>query len=132
AGVDYYDINELLTDEERLVRDTIRNFVDAEIMPTIGRHFRDGTFPQGIIAKLGELGALGANLKGYGCAGMNAVAYGLMIQELERGDSGIRSFASVQGSLAMWPIYAYGTDQQKQRYLPKMARGALIGCFGCT
>src|SRR5215468_5387695 len=131
-GVDYYAIEELLTEDERLVRDSVRSFVDAEVMPTIGRHFRDGTFPKDIIRKLGELGALGANLKGYGCAGMNAVAYGLMIQELERGDSGIRSFASVQGSLAMWPIYAYGTDQQKERYLPKMARGELIGCFGLT
>jgi glutaryl-CoA dehydrogenase len=132
SGVDYYAIDELLTDDERLVRDSVRSFVDAEVMPTIGRHFRDGTFPKDLIRKLGELGALGANLKGYGCAGMNAVSYGLMIQELERGDSGIRSFASVQGSLAMWPIYAYGTDQQKERYLPKMARGELIGCFGLT
>jgi glutaryl-CoA dehydrogenase len=132
SGVDYYAIDELLTEDERLVRDSVRSFVDAEVMPSIRRHFRDGTFPKDIIRKLGELGALGANLKGYGCAGMNAVAYGLMIQELERGDSGIRSFASVQGSLAMWPIYAYGTDQQKEYFLPKMARGELIGCFGLT
>ncbi|MEK7837335.1 MAG: acyl-CoA dehydrogenase family protein, partial [candidate division NC10 bacterium] len=113
-------------------RDTVREFVDAEIMPGIGKHFTAGTFPMDLIPKLGELGLLGANLTGYGCAGMNAVAYGLVLQELERGDSGVRSFVSVQGSLCMWPIHAYGTEEQKQRWLPRMARGEAIGCFGLT
>jgi glutaryl-CoA dehydrogenase len=132
AGVDYYDVDELLTEEERLVRASMRTFVEQEVMPTIGRHFRDGTFPSELIPKLGALGALGANLRGYGCAGMNAVAYGLMIQELERGDSGVRSFASVQGSLVMYPIWAYGSDAQKDRWLPRLARGEAVGCFGLT
>ncbi|HJZ85307.1 MAG TPA: acyl-CoA dehydrogenase family protein [Polyangia bacterium] len=132
AGVDYYGLDELYSDEERLARDTIRGFVEQQVMPIIGRHFRDGTFPADIIQKLGRLGALGANLKGYGCAGMNAVAYGLIIQELERGDSGIRSFASVQGSLVMYPIWAYGSEVHKERWLPRMARGEAVGCFGLT
>jgi glutaryl-CoA dehydrogenase len=132
AGVDYYGVDELLTDEERLSRDSIRGFVDEEVMPTIARHFRDGTFPRELVPKLGALGVLGANLKGYGCAGMNAVAYGLIMQELERGDSGVRSFASVQGSLVMYPIWAFGSEAQKQRFLPRLARGEAIGCFGLT
>src|SRR5262249_6318565 len=132
AGVDYYGLDELYSDEERLARDTIRGFVEQQVMPIIGRHFRDGTFPADIIQKLGRLGALGANLKGYGCAGMNAVAYGLIIQELERGDSGIRSFASVQGSLVMYPIWAYGSEVHKERWLPRMARGEAVGRLGLT
>jgi glutaryl-CoA dehydrogenase len=132
TGVDYYAIDELLTDDERLVRDTFRRFVDAEVMPTIARHFRAGTFPRELVPRLGALGALGASLEGYGCAGLGPVAYGLIMQELERGDSGVRSFASVQGSLVMYPIHTYGSEAQKERWLPRMARGEAIGCFGLT
>lgn len=131
-GVDYYDIDELLTEEERLVRDTVRAFVDERIMPRIGRHFRDGTFPTELIPEFGRLGLLGMTIQGYGCAGASSVAYGLACQELERGDSGVRSFASVQGTLAMWPIYAFGSNAQKEQWLPAMARGEKIGCFGLT
>ena len=116
----------------RPLRDTVARFVDAEVLPIIGQHFREGTFPAHLVPRLGELGVLGANLQGYGCAGLNTVSYGLVLQELERGDSGLRSFASVQGSLCMFPIHAYGSEEQKQRWLPGMARGALIGCFGLT
>src|SRR5262249_20825049 len=123
AGVDYYEVDELLSDEERLARDSIRVFVDEEVLPCIAQHFRAGTFPSDLVAKLGHMGVLGANLKGYGCAGMNNVAYGLVLQELERGDSGVRSFASVQGALAMYPIWAFGNSEQKERWLPCMARG---------
>src|SRR5438046_5648811 len=130
AGVDYFAIAELLTADEGLVRDTFRRFVDAEVMPIIARHFRAGTFPRELAPKLGALGALGASLEGYGCAGLGPVAYGLIMQELERGDSGVRSFASVQGALVMYPIHAYGSDEQKDRWLPAMARGEAIGCFG--
>ena len=122
-GVDYYAIDSLLSEEERLVRDTFRRFVDEEVMPIIAGHFRDGTFPKDLIARLGALGALGPSLHGYGCAGLGPVAYGLIMQELERGDSGVRSFASVQGSLAMYPIHTFGTEEQKRKYLPKMAAG---------
>jgi glutaryl-CoA dehydrogenase len=131
-GVDYYDIDELLSDEERLVRDTVRAFVDEKVMPRIGRCFRDGVFPMDLAGELGQLGVLGMTLHGYGCAGASSVAYGLACQELERGDSGVRSFASVQGALAMWPIYSYGSEAQKDRWLPAMARGEKIGCFGLT
>jgi glutaryl-CoA dehydrogenase len=131
-GVDYYDLDELLSDDERLARDSVRAFVDAEVMPRIGKLFREGTSAPDLPRKLGALGALGANLKGHGCAGMNSVAYGLVMQELERGDSGVRSFASVQGALVMYPIDAYGSDAQKDRYLPQLARGEAIGCFGLT
>ena len=131
-GVDYFGISTLLSDEERLVQATFRRFVDDEIMPTIGRHFRDGTFDPQWPRRLGALGALGASLHGYGCAGLNPVAYGLIMQELERGDSGVRSFASVQGALVMYPIHAFGSEEQKQRWLPAMARGEAIGCFGLT
>jgi glutaryl-CoA dehydrogenase len=106
--------------------------VDAEVLPIIGRHFREGTFPAQLVPRLGELGVLGANLSGYGCAGASNVAYGLGLQELERGDSGLRSFASVQGSLVMYPIHAWGSEEQKQRFLPAMAQGKAIGCFGLT
>ncbi|MCC6670957.1 MAG: acyl-CoA dehydrogenase family protein [Planctomycetes bacterium] len=129
---DFYDIDELLTDEERMVRDTIREFVDSEFMPIIEKHNREATFPQQIVPKIGELGTLGASLQGYGCAGLSSVAAGLIMQELERGDSGLRSFVSVQGSLCMFPIHAYGTEEQKQKYLPAMAKGEVIGCFGLT
>jgi glutaryl-CoA dehydrogenase len=132
SGVDYYGLDELYSDDERLVRDTFRRFVDEEVLPSIARHFRAGTFPRELPARLGALGALGASLEGYGCAGLGPVAYGLIMQELERGDSGVRSFASVQGSLVMYPIYSFGSEAQKQRWLPAMARGEAIGCFGLT
>jgi glutaryl-CoA dehydrogenase len=106
--------------------------VDKEVLPIIGQHFRDGTFPAHLVPGLAEMGVLGANLQGYGCAGMNTVSYGLILQELERGDSGLRSFASVQGSLCMFPLHAYGSEEQKQRFLPGMAQGRIIGCFGLT
>jgi len=130
--LDYYAIDELYTEEERLARDTVRSFVTQEIMPTIGKHFTAGTFPKELIPKFGDLGLLGASLEGYGCPGSSATTYGLICQELERGDSGIRSFCSVQSSLVMYPIWAYGSEEQKQRYLPPMAAGRLIGCFGLT
>jgi glutaryl-CoA dehydrogenase len=132
AGVDYYALDELLTDDERLVRDTFRRFVDEECMPIVAKHFRAGTFPRELPKRLGALGALGASLEGYGCAGLGPVAYGLIMQELERCDSGFRSFASVQGSLVMYPIHAYGSEAQKERWLPRMAKGEAIGCFGLT
>ena len=132
AGVDYFGLDDDLTEEERLVRDNVRRFVDAKVVPIIGRHYQDGTFPTALIREFADLGLLGANLHGYGCAGMGEVAYGLAMQELERGDSGVRSFCSVQGSLCMYPIWAFGSDAQKDRYLAKMARGEIIGCFGLT
>ena len=132
AALDYYGIDELFTQEERLVRDTVREFVSARIMPGIGKHFTAGTFPSELIPAIGELGLLGSSLTGYGCAGVTPSAYGLICQELERGDSGIRSFASVQSSLVMYPIWAFGSEEQKQRYLPEMAAGRTIGCFGLT
>jgi glutaryl-CoA dehydrogenase len=131
-GVDYMEIDGLFSEEEILIRDTARRFVQDRLMPIIGKHASDGTFPQDLVPEIAELGFLGANLEGYGCAGLNNVAYGLIMQELERGDSGFRSFVSVQGALCMWPIYAYGSEEQKQKYLPGMAAGTLIGCFGLT
>ena len=131
-GVDFYNIDGLLNEEERMVRDTIRSFVSDKIIPIIEKHNREATFPIHLVPQLAELGVLGANIHGYGCAGLNNVAYGLIMQELERGDSGIRSFASVQGSLVMYPIYRYGSDEQKNRWLPELAAGRNIGCFGLT
>lgn len=131
-STDLYQIDELLSDEERLTRATVREFVEREVMPIIREHYREGKFPVQLISKIGELGFLGANLEGYGCAGLNNVAYGLINQELERGDSGLRSFVSVQGSLVMYPIHAFGSDHQKQAWLPKLANGEAIGCFGLT
>jgi len=131
-GLDYFGIDELYTEEERAIRDTVRDFVSAKIVPTIGKHFTAGTFPRELVPQIGELGLLGASLTGYGCPGTSSVAYGLICQELERGDSGIRSFASVQSSLVMYPIWAYGSEAQKQRWLPAMAKGTAIGCFGLT
>ena len=131
-GLDFYDLDEELSDDERMARDTTRKFVDAEIIPIIAKHFQAGTFPMNLVPKFAELGMLGANIKGYGCAGMGEVAYGLIMQELERGDSGVRSFCSVQGSLCMYPIYAFGSEEQKEKWLPRMARGEVIGCFGLT
>ncbi len=131
-ALDLYDVNELLGEEEQMVRDSVRAFVEERINPTIARHFRDGTFPLELAREMGELGLLGAHLEGYGCAGMGQVAYGLICQELERCDSGVRSFCSVQGSLAMYPIHTFGSEEQKQRWLPRMAAGEAIGCFGLT
>jgi len=131
-GVDYYEIEELLTEQERMVRDTARAFVDEEVLPVIRMHHRAGTFPTALIPKMGALGFFGANLKGYGCAGISNVAYGLMMQELERGDSAIRSCASVQGALVMYPIHAFGGEVQKERWIPKLAGGEAVGCFGLT
>jgi glutaryl-CoA dehydrogenase len=131
-GVDYYEIEGLLSDEERMTRDVARVFTDEQILPVITHHFREGTFPTHLIRQMGELGFLGANLEGYGCAGINNVAYGLIMQELERGDSGVRSFVSVQGSLVMHPIHAFGSDAQRERWLPKLAAGEAVGCFGLT
>jgi glutaryl-CoA dehydrogenase len=130
--LDYYGIDELYSDEERMVRNTVRQFVSDRLMPTIGKHFTAGTFPLELTAQLGELGMFGPSLEGYGCAGLSATAYGLICQELERADAGVRSFCSVQGSLVMYPIWAYGSEEQKQRYLPAMASGEVIGCFGLT
>jgi glutaryl-CoA dehydrogenase len=129
---DFFDLSRHLTPEERAVRDTVRAFVDARVLPIIGDHFEKGTFPNELIPEIARLGLLGCNLQGYGCAGLSEIGYGLAMQELERGDSGIRSFASVQGSLVMYPIHAFGSDAQKEKYLPKMARGEIIGCFGLT
>ena len=132
-GVDFLRLDELLSDEERLARDTVRSFVTNEFLPLIQEHIRkDGSFPMELVPKLAELGLFGANLQGYGCAGMNNVAYGLVMQELERGDSGLRSFASVQGGLVMYPIHAYGREKQKEEWLPQLAAGEKIGCFGLT
>src|SRR5256712_5649489 len=132
-GVDFYDVDNLLNEEERAVRDTVRAWVDEHLMPVIGEHYVEGKFPKHLIPGMADLGLFGANLpEEYGCAGLNNVAYGLIMQELERGDSGIRSTASVQGSLVMYPIYAYGSEEQRKKYLPKLASGELMGCFGLT
>ncbi len=132
-GVDFLRLDELLSDEERLARESVREFVSREFLPRIQEHVRkDGSFPMELVPRMAELGLFGANLHGYGCAGMNNVAYGLVMQELERGDSGLRSFASVQGSLVMYPIHTWGSDAQKERWLPALAEGRAIGCFGLT
>ncbi len=131
--LDFFNIDSLLSEEERAVRASVRAFVDEHVLPIIGQCYVDGRFPREIIPTMAELGVFGANLpEEYGCAGLNNVAYGLIMQELERGDSGVRSFASVQGALAMYPIYAFGSEEQRQKYLPKMASGEIIGCFGLT
>jgi glutaryl-CoA dehydrogenase len=129
---DFLDIDSQLSEDERMIRDSLRQFTSNEIMPVIAKHYDEGTFPKHLIPKLAEMGTLGATIQGYGCAGLNYTSYGLMMQELERGDSGIRSFVSVQGALCMYPIYAFGTEEQKKKYLPKMAKGEFIGCFGLT
>jgi len=131
--LDFYNIDSVLTEEERAVRDSVRRFVDERVLPIIGEAYIQGRFPKQLIPEMGELGLFGANLpEEYGCAGLNNVQYGLIMQELERGDSGVRSFASVQGALVMYPIYAFGSEEQKRKYLPKMATGDIIGCFGLT
>ncbi len=131
-GLDFVEVEGLLSEEERMARDTVREFVSAEVLPVIEKHFKEGTFPAHLIPKMAEMGLLGSNLQGYGCAGLGQVAYGLIMQELERGDSGLRSFVSVQGSLVMYPIQAFGSEEQKDLWLPRLARGQAIGCFGLT
>ena len=131
-GVDFIEFDSLLSDDERLVRDNTRQFIEDNLIPIIEQCNRDGRFPKELIKPFGEMGFYGASLKGYGCAGMGNVEYGLVMQELERGDSGIRSFVSVQSALCMYPIYEFGTDEQKQKYLPGMAKGEILGCFGLT
>src|SRR2546423_1773240 len=131
--IDFFNIDGSLSEEERAVRDSVRRFVDDRVLPIIGKCYVDGRFPKELVPEMAELGVLGANLpEEYGCAGLNNVEYGLIMQELERGDSGVRSFASVQGALAMYPIFAFGSEEQKREYLPKMAQGEIIGCFGLT
>jgi len=130
--VDLYDVASALGEEERMVQESVGRLVDDRVLPIIQECFEKHRFPKELIPELAALGLLGSSLTGYGCAGLNAISYGLICQELERGDSGIRSFVSVQSSLCMYPIHAYGSEEQKQRYLPGMARGELIGCFGLT
>jgi glutaryl-CoA dehydrogenase len=131
--VDYYDIESLLTEEQRMVRDTVRSFVESDVLPIIEHHNQAMTFPKELVPKIGALGLLGATLpEKYGCAGLDNIAYGLIMQELERGDSAVRSFASVQGSLVMYPIFAYGSEDQRMKWLPRLASGDAIGCFGLT
>jgi glutaryl-CoA dehydrogenase len=130
--LDLMGIEDELQEDERLVRDSVARFVDTEVLPHIGRHFADHHFPRELILPLARLGLLGSSIEGYGCAGLNAVCYGLICQQLERGDSALRSFVSVQSSLCMYPIYTYGSDAQRDRWLPAMARGEAIGCFGLT
>jgi glutaryl-CoA dehydrogenase len=131
-GSDFYNLDDLLTEEQRLIRDTVREFVDDQVVPCIEDCFMTDRFPLQIIPTLGELGLLGANLNGYDCAGLDNISYGLIMQELERGDSGVRSFVSVQGGLVMYPIHRYGSDEQKDKFLPQLASGKMIGCFGLT
>ncbi|MER3522624.1 MAG: acyl-CoA dehydrogenase [Ignavibacteria bacterium] len=132
-GIDYMNVDSLLTEDELLVRNTVREFVEDNVVPIIEKHAREGTFPMELVPKMANLGLFGATLPAkYGCAEMNNVAYGLVMQELERGDSGVRSFASVQSSLVMYPIYAYGSNEQKDYWLPRLAKGEAIGCFGLT
>jgi glutaryl-CoA dehydrogenase len=132
SGVDFIEFDSLLSDDERLVRDNTRKWVEENVVPIIESCNREGRFPRELVPAMGELGLFGANLQGYGCAGMNNVEYGLVTQELERGDSGLRSFVSVQSALVMYPIYAFGSDEQKNTWLPKLAKGEKIGCFGLT
>src|SRR5581483_549791 len=131
-GVDYMLIDSLFSEQELLVRATARKFVDERVIPIVRDCFRDARFPKELIPEIAQLGFLGANLEGYGCAGMSNVEYGLVMQEIERGDSGIRSFVSVQGALAMYPILTYGSEEQKQKWLPELQKGRAIGCFGLT
>jgi glutaryl-CoA dehydrogenase len=129
---DLYDVASLLSEEERMIRESVARFVDERAMPLIARHFDEAKFPAELVPEIAAMGLLGSSLEGYGCAGLNSVSYGLICQELERCDSGLRSFVSVQSSLCMYPIYAYGSEEQKQRWLPGMAAGEIIGCFGLT
>jgi glutaryl-CoA dehydrogenase len=131
-ALDLYGVRAALSDEERMVQDAVARLVDDKVLPVIQKHFEEHSFPRELVPEIAGLGLLGSSLTGYGCAGMNAVSYGLICQELERGDSGIRSFVSVQSSLCMYPIHTYGSDAQKEKFLPRMATGELIGCFGLT
>jgi len=132
-AVDFYRIDDMLNDEERMIRDTVRRFVDDRVIPVIDEHFEKATFPTQLIPEMAKIGLFGGNLpEEYGCANMNNVSYGLVMQELERGDSGLRSFVSVQGALTMYPIFAFGSEEQKRRWLPLLAKGEKIGCFGLT
>lgn len=131
-GLDFLQLDDLLTDEELLVRDTVRSFVEEQVLPIIEDHYMAGTFPKQLIKPMAELGLLGANLEGYGCAGLNSIAYGLIMQELERGDSGLRSFVSVQGALVMFPIHAFGSPEQRESWLPRLQSGEALGCFGLS
>ena len=132
-GVDYYHLDDLLSEDEILARNTVRKFVDDKVLPIIERHYEEGTFPMYLVGQMAELGLFGSTLPAkYGCAEMDNVAYGLVMQELERGDSGIRSFASVQSALVMYPIFTFGSEAQKDRWLPLLASGKAIGCFGLT
>ena len=131
-GVDFLELDSLLTEDEEVVRASVRQWVEENVKPIIEKHAQAGTFPTELIPEIGRLGYLGANLEGYGCAGMSAVEYGLVMQELERGDSGLRSFVSVQGALVMYPIHAYGSEEQKQKWLPRLQKGEALGCFGLT
>src|SRR5579863_4060231 len=131
-GVDFIEFDSLLSDDERLVRDNTRKFIEENLIPIIEQCNREGRFPRELVKPFGELGFFGANIKGYGCAGMGNVEYGLVMQELERGDSGVRSFVSVQSALVMYPIYAFGSEEQKQQWLPPLQKGEKIGCFGLT
>jgi len=132
-GVDYYNVDSMLSEHERAVRDMVRRWVEDEVLPIINEHYLAGRFPLQLVQQMGQLGFFGANLPAeYGCAGLDNVSYGLIMQELERGDSGIRSFASVQGALVMYPIYAFGSEDQKRHWLPRLASGDVVGCFGLT
>jgi glutaryl-CoA dehydrogenase len=131
-GIDLMLVESRLSEEERMVRDTVRSFVEERAMPLILEHYENGTFPYELVEPMGALGIFGPTIEGYGCAGVNNVCYGLMMQELERCDSGLRSFASVQSSLVMFPIYSYGSEEQKSKWLPELAKGRKIGCFGLT
>jgi len=131
-GVDFMEVDSLLSDDERLVRDNTRKFIEDNLIPIIEQCNRDGRFPRELVRPMADLGFFGANLKGYGCAGMSNVEYGLVMQELERGDSGVRSFVSVQSALVMYPIYTFGSDEQKDKWLPALAKGEKLGCFGLT
>ncbi len=130
--LDLYNVRLMLSEEERLVQDSVAKYVDDQVLPIIADCFEHERFPRELISGVAELGLLGSSIEGYGCAGLNGVSYGLICQELERGDSGLRSFVSVQSSLCMYPIYAFGSEEQKQRWLPRMAKGEIIGCFGLT
>ncbi|MEY3069120.1 MAG: hypothetical protein RLZZ456_819, partial [Pseudomonadota bacterium] len=130
---DLFDIRSMLTEEECMIQDAVARFTDEKVIPIIGDAFDQGRFPKELVPEIAAMGLLGSSLpEEYGCAGLNGVSYGLICQELERGDSGIRSFVSVQSSLCMYPIYAYGSEEQRRKYLPGMARGEIIGCFGLT
>src|SRR6202043_1903725 len=131
-GVDYLLIDSQFSEQELMVRQTARQFVDERVLPVIRESFSSAKFPKELIPEMGKLGFFGANLEGYGCAGMSNVEYGLVMQELERGDSGLRSFVSVQSALVMYPIYTFGSDEQKNRWLPALATGEKLGCFGLT